>query len=43
MRYFILLFVFLTFQSEGQDKVFLFSYFIDNGQDGLHLAYSKKI
>ena len=41
MRYFILLFVLLTLQSKAQDKVFLFSYFIDNGQDGLHLAYSK--
>jgi len=25
----------------AQDKVFLFSYFTDNGQDGLHLAYSN--
>jgi len=41
MRYFILLFVFLALQSEGQNQVFLFSYFTGNGQDGLHLAYSK--
>jgi len=41
MRYFILLFVLLAFQSKGQNQVFLFSYFTDNGQDGLHLAYSQ--
>ncbi|NEW81992.1 MAG: glycoside hydrolase family 43 protein [Mariniphaga sp.] len=41
MRYLLLLFVFLAFQSKGQEQVFLFSYFTDNGQDGLHLAYSK--
>ncbi len=41
MRYLLLLFVFLAFQSQGQEQVFLFSYFTDNGQDGLHLAYSK--
>jgi hypothetical protein len=26
--------------SQNNDKVYLFSYFKDNGQDGLHLAYS---
>jgi len=41
MRYLFLLFIFLTFQSKGQKQVYLFSYFTDNGQDGLHLAYSK--
>jgi len=30
----------MTFQSQGQEQVYLFSYFTDNGQDGLHLAYS---
>lgn len=25
---------------KAQNKVYLFSYFVDNGQDGLHLAYS---
>jgi len=40
MRYLLLLFVFLAFQSQGQEQIFLFSYFTDNGQDGLHLAYS---
>jgi hypothetical protein len=41
MRYLLILFVFLAFQSKGQNQVYLFSYFTDNGQDGLHLAYSK--
>ena len=41
MRYLFLFFIFLTLQGKGQEQVNLFSYFIDNGQDGLHLAYSK--
>lgn len=41
MRYFLLFFIFLALQGKSQDKIFLFSYFTDNGQDGLHLAYSK--
>jgi hypothetical protein len=41
MRYLFLMLVILTFQSQGQEQVYLFSYFTDNGQDGLHLAYSK--
>jgi len=41
MRYLFFLLVFLTFQSQGQEQVYLFSYFTDNGQDGLHLAYSN--
>jgi len=41
MRYLILILIFLSVQSQGQDQVYLFSYFTDNGQDGLHLAYSK--
>ncbi|RLE00147.1 MAG: glycosyl hydrolase, partial [Bacteroidetes bacterium] len=28
------------FAQEG-DSVYLFSYFINNGEDGLHLAYSE--
>jgi len=40
MRYIILIFIFLALQSKGQEQVYLFSYFTDNGQDGLHLAYS---
>ena len=41
MRYLLLILVFMTFQSHGQEQVYVFSYFTDNGQDGLHLAYSK--
>ena len=41
MRYLFFLLVFLTFQCQGQEQVYLFSYFTDNGQDGLHLAYSN--
>ncbi len=41
MRYLLLILIFLTFQSQGQEQAYLFSYFTDNGQDGLHLAYSK--
>ncbi len=41
MRFIILIFIFLILQSKAQESVFLFSYFVDNGQDGLHLAYSK--
>lgn len=40
MRCLILFFVFLALQGKGQNQVCLFSYFTDNGQDGLHLAYS---
>lgn len=29
-----------SFASFAQKEVYLFSYFVDNGQDGLHLAYS---
>ena len=41
MRCIILIFLMLTLNCVGQNKVFLFSYFTDNGQDGLHFAYSK--
>lgn len=41
MKYLLLIFIFLAFQSQGQKQFYLFSYFTDNGQDGLHLAYSK--
>jgi len=41
MKYLISLFVFLALQSKGQEPVYLFSYFTDNGQDGLHLDFSK--
>ena len=41
MRCIILIFLMLTLNCVGQNQVFLFSYFTDNGQDGLHFAYSK--
>ncbi len=41
MRYLFFILTFLTLQSSGQRQVFLFSYFTNNGQDGLHLAYSN--
>jgi hypothetical protein len=31
----------LTSSGAGKDKVYLFSYFKGNGEDGLHLAYSR--
>lgn len=37
-----LLLLFLTFSALAQDdKVYMFSYFKGNGEDGLHLAYSR--
>jgi beta-galactosidase len=41
MRYIILILLLLSLQSKAAEPVYLFSYFVDNGQDGLHLAYSK--
>jgi beta-galactosidase len=41
MRYLFVILVFLSLQSSALAQVYLFSYFTDNGQDGLHLAYSK--
>jgi len=35
-----LFFCFFSMASFAQKEVYLFSYFVDNGQDGLHLAYS---
>jgi len=40
-KYLILFLCLLSFAVSAQQDVFLFSYFVDNGQDGLHLAYSK--
>jgi hypothetical protein len=37
----LLLFVTLVSFGAEKDKVFLFSYFKGNGEDGLHLAYSR--
>ena len=41
MRYLFLLLVFSALLSKGAGNHYLFSYFTDNGQDGLHLAYSS--
>jgi hypothetical protein len=40
MKYLFMLLSFLTLSVKAQNQAFLFSYFVDNGQDGLHLAYS---
>ena len=40
MRYLILLSLFLSLSGRSSAQNYLFSYFTDNGQDGLHLAYS---
>ena len=39
-RFLTMLLVFFSVAAMAQKEVYLFSYFIDNGQDGLHLAYS---
>ena len=39
-RILMLIFCLFSLASFAQKDVYLFSYFIDNGQDGLHLAYS---
>ena len=31
----------LSVEAQEGDSVYLFSYFMDNGQDGLHLAWSE--
>jgi hypothetical protein len=36
-----LLFAFLSGRAQSADSVYLFSYFINNGEDGLHLAWSE--
>ena len=40
-RIFVFIFCLLALNSVAQKEVYLFSYFVDNGQDGLHLAYSN--
>ncbi|MEI6677400.1 MAG: glycoside hydrolase family 43 protein [Mariniphaga sp.] len=40
MRYILIIIIFVTLQCKAQNTFYLFSYFINNGQDGLHLAYS---
>lgn len=41
IKYLTLIFCLFSLASSAQKEVYLFSYFIDNGQDGLHLAYSN--
>jgi beta-galactosidase len=41
MRFLLLLLVFSVLLCKGEGNHYLFSYFTDNGQDGLHLAYSS--
>jgi hypothetical protein len=36
----ILFLLVIALSAKAQKEVYLFSYFVDNGQDGLHLAYS---
>ncbi|HZL09159.1 MAG TPA: glycoside hydrolase family 43 protein [Prolixibacteraceae bacterium] len=40
IKYLTLIFLFFSLASSAQKEVYLFSYFVGNGQDGLHLAYS---
>ncbi len=40
IKYFAIILCFLSLTASAQKEVYLFSYFVDNGQDGLHLAYS---
>ena len=41
IKYLLPLLLLLTLTGKAENPIFLFSYFIDNGQDGLHLAYSN--
>ncbi|MCF6333358.1 MAG: hypothetical protein L3J11_08740, partial [Draconibacterium sp.] len=34
-------FFFLNVNAQQKDEAYLFAYFIGNGEDGLHLAYSE--
>ncbi len=38
---FTLILIFISNLAQAQSDTYLFSYFVDNGQDGLHFAYSK--
>lgn len=40
IKYLTLIFLLFSLASSAQKEVYLFSYFVGNGQDGLHLAYS---
>jgi hypothetical protein len=39
--YYLVFLALLSFTAKAQKEVYMFSYFIGNGQDGLHLAYSN--
>ncbi len=39
--FFVWIGIFLTLQLTAQDSVYMFSYFKNNGEDGLHLAFSQ--
>jgi beta-galactosidase len=39
-KYLAIILCFFALASKAQDEVYLFSYFVGNGEDGLHLAYS---
>jgi len=39
-KYLAVILCLFAFVSKAQDEVYLFSYFVGNGEDGLHLAYS---
>lgn len=40
IKFLTIIFWIFSLVSTAQQEVYLFSYFVDNGQDGLHLAYS---
>lgn len=39
-KYLIIILCLISFALKAQDEVYLFSYFVGNGEDGLHLGYS---
>jgi beta-galactosidase len=39
-KYLAIILCFFALASKAQEEVYLFSYFVGNGEDGLHLAYS---
>lgn len=40
IKYLTIILCLFSLSLKAQDEVYLFSYFVDNGQNGLHLAYS---
>ena len=41
VKIFFFLFIMMTAETRAQDSLWIFSYFKNNGEDGLHLAYSE--